>query len=246
MRVWKRWALPLLALLLTAAGALLPCAVSAVQDVRVESAPEIRQFDPVNLTLQEGSGVQETLRLLSGSTSEMEWHGSARLTEGEAASAAREALRLLNESGILGLTPEALGTEEFTISTEPHIIMSMNESALSAIVWVCWIEEMSSNWIFIDDETGKMVRAFLFETMWPNANKAAAAYDSSLNQSTDTEEAAKVTEQWRVFLSEYYGMSFQDAELTADNYSTVSMLRFDGGEVRLELTAADGAMYFNA
>ena len=257
MRKLDRYLLPLLALLLTAAGAALPWVVSDLQDAQVERGPEARQFDPVNLTLQTGGGVQETLGLLAGSYSDLEWTGKTNLTAAEAASAAQEAVRFLNESGLTALTPETVGEEAFTISVEPHIIMSMTESSVSAIVWGCWIDELPENWIYIDDDTGKMVRTFLFDTAWfdrlvlaANAQSsggydnydAGLMYDAGLTAEAITRQA----ELWRTALSDYYGveLTFSESELSFDHYSSVFKLLCDGNELRLEMVA-DGAVYFN-
>ena len=245
MRVLKRWALPLLALLLTAAGAVLPWVVSGLQDARVERAPEARQFDPVNLTLQEGGGVQETLLLLAGSYSDLEWNGRTNLSGQEAADAAREAVRMLHTAGLYFLPPEDFGEDGLTVSVEPHIMMSMTESSVSAIVWICWIDQLPDNWIFIDDDTGKMVRAFLFDTETilydaADVNLSASGWEA------DPEAMAKLAEAWRECLSDYYGIEllFSESEALSDDYSLVFKLHCDGGELRLEI-AADGAVYFN-
>ena len=100
MKKVKRWGLPLLAALLTAAGAAGPYMISAIQDARAAGKSEIWAVDPVNLTLNSGA-VQETLRLLAGPTSELEWSGNTHLTPEEAGSAAEETLRLLAESGLV-------------------------------------------------------------------------------------------------------------------------------------------------
>lgn len=254
MRTLNRYLLPLLALLLTAAGAALPWVVSSLQDAQVERGPEARQFDPVNLTLQTGGGVQETLGLLAGSYSDLEWTGRTRLTAAEAASAAQEALRFLNGSGLTSLTPEGIGAEGFTFSTEPHIIMSMTESSVSAIVWCCWIDELPENWIYIDDDTGRMVRTFLFDTAWAGALPLLPSQSIGEDVSVDVggwakapESIVKLAELWRAALSDYYGveLTFSESEVSADYYSSVFKLLCDGNEIRLELVP-EGAVYFNA
>lgn len=245
MRVLKRWALPLLALLLTAAGAVLPWVVSGLQDARVERAPETRQFDPVNLTLQKGGGVQETLLLLAGAYSDLEWNGRTNLSGEEAADAAREAVRMLHTAGLYFLPPEDFEEDGLTVSVEPHITMSMTESSVSAIVWICWVDQLPETWIFIDDDTGKMVRTFLFDT------RAILYDDADANLSVsgwagDPESLTKLAELWRQTLSEYYGieLTFNESEVSADYYSSVFKLRCGEGELRLEMVA-DGAVYFN-
>lgn len=246
MKLLKKWALPLLTLLLTAAGAVLPWVVSGLQDARVERAPETRQFDPVNLTLQEGGGVQETLLLLAGSYSDLEWNGRTNLSGQEAADAAREAVRLLHRDGLYFLSPEDFGEDSLTVSVEPHIMMSMTESSVSAIVWICWIDQLPDNWIFIDDDTGKMVRAFLFDTGTILYDDADANLSVS-GWAGDPESLTKLAELWRQTLSEYYGieLTFNEAEVSADYYSSVFKLRCGEGELRLEMVA-DGAVYFNS
>ena len=245
MRVLKRWALPLLALLLTAAGAVLPWVVSGLQDARVERAPETRQFDPVNLTLQKGGGVQETLLLLAGAYSDLEWNGRTNLSGEEAADAAREAVRMLHTAGLYFPLPEDFGEDGLTVSVEPHIMMSMTESSVSAIVWICWVDQLPETWIFIDDDTGKMVRTFLFDTRTILYDDADANLSVS-GWAGDPESLTKLAELWRQTLSEYYGieLAFNESEVSADYYSSVFKLRCGEGELRLEMVA-DGAVYFN-
>jgi len=245
MKKVKRWGLPLLAALLTAAGAAGPYMISAIQDARAAGKSEIWAVDPVNLTLNSGA-VQETLRLLAGPTSELEWSGNTNLTSEEAGSAAEETLRLLAESGLVPLAPSAALEPDnggyVPVYTEPRLVMSMDESNLSAVVWICCVESMPGNWIFIDDETGKMVRTFLFVT---DAGQIVNQADSSWTQ--DPEQTFKTAEQWRVFLSEYYDMEmlFHESEQKNDNYSNVFNLNFDRGTVRLEFVW-DGDVYFNS
>ena len=248
MKKVKRLVLPLLAALLTAAGAAGPYMTSAIQDARVAGKSETWAVDPVNLTLNSGA-VQETLRLLAGSTSELEWSGNTNLTSEEAGSAAEEALRLMEESGLVTLVPAAMPDDGgyVPVYTEPRLIMSMDESNLSAVVWICCVESMPGNWIFIDDETGKMVRTFLFVT---DAGQIVNQADSSWTQ--DPEQTFKTAEQWRVFLSEYYDMEmlFSESEREEwddeeDWYSSLFTLSFDAGTARLELMR-DGDVYFNS
>ena len=250
MKKVKRWGLPLLAALLTAAGAAGPYMISAIQDARAAGKSEIWAVDPVNLTLNSGA-VQETLRLLAGPTSELEWSGNTHLTPEEAGSAAEETLRLLAESGLVPLAPSAALEPDnggyVPVYTEPRLVMSMDESNLSAVVWICCVESMPGNWIFIDDETGKMVRTFLFVT---DAGQIVNQADSSWTQ--DPEQTFKTAEQWRGFLSEDYDMEmlFSESEREEwddeeDWYSSLFTLSFDAGTARLELMR-DGDVYFNS
>ncbi len=250
MNKGKRWGLPLLAALLTAAGAAGPYMTSAMQDARVEGASEIWAVDPVNLTLNSGA-VQETLRLLAGSTSELEWSGNTNLTPEEAGSAAKETLRLLEERGLVTLVPDSILAPDaggyVPVYTEPRLVMSRDESNLSAVVWTCWIESMPGNWIFIDDETGKMVQTFLFA-----ADPGQTLNKAVIGWTQDPEQTFKTAEQWRVFLSEYYGMEMllgesvrEEWEDWEDWYSSIFTLSFDAGTARLTLLG-NGDVYFNS
>ncbi len=248
MKKVRRLVLPLLAALLTAAGAAGPYMTSAIQDARVAGKSETWAVDPVNLTLNSGA-VQETLRLLAGSTSELEWSGNTNLTSEEAGSAAEEALRLMEESGLVTLVPSVMPDDGgyVPVYTEPRLIMSMDESNLSAVVWICCVESMPGNWIFIDDETGKMVRTLLFVT---DAGQIVNQADSSWTQ--DPEQTFKTAEQWRVFLSEYYDMEMlfseseqEEWEDRGDWYSSRFTLSFETGTARLELMG-NGDVYFNS
>ena len=250
MKKVKRWGLPLLAALLTAAGAAGPYMISAIQDARAAGKSEIWAVDPVNLTLNSGA-VQETLRLLAGSTSELEWSGNTNLTSEEAGSAAEETLRLLAESGLVPLAPSAALEPDnggyVPVYTEPRLVMSRDESNLSAVVWTCWIESMPGNWIFIDDETGKMVQTFLFA-----ADAGQTLSKAVIGWTQDPEQTFKTAEQWRVFLSEYYGMEMllgesvrEEWEDWEDWYSSLFTLSFDAGTARLTLLG-NGDVYFNS
>ena len=250
MKKGKRWGLPLLAVLLTAAGAAGPYMTSAMQDARVEGASEIWAVDPVNLTLNSGA-VQETLRLLAGSTSELEWSGNTNLTPEEAGSAAKETLRLLEERGLVTLVPDSILAPDaggyVPVYTEPRLVMSRDESNLSAVVWTCWIESMPGNWIFIDDETGKMVQTFLFA-----ADPGQTLNKAVIGWTQDPEQTFKTAEQWRGFLSEYYGMEMllgesvrEEWEDWEDWYSSIFTLSFDAGTARLTLLG-NGDVYFNS
>ncbi len=250
MNKGKRWGLPLLAALLTAAGAAGPYMTSAMQDARVEGASEIWAVDPVNLTLNSGA-VQETLRLLAGSTSELEWSGNTNLTPEEAGSAAKETLRLLEERGLVTLVPDSILAPDaggyVPVYTEPRLVMSRDESNLSAVVWTCWIESMPGNWIFIDDETGKMVQTFLFA-----ADPGQTLNKAVIGWTQDPEQTFKTAEQWRGFLSEYYGMEMllgesvrEEWEDWEDWYSSIFTLSFDAGTARLTLLG-NGDVYFNS
>ena len=245
MKKVKRLVLPLLAALLTAAGAAGPYMISAIQDARAAGKSEIWAVDPVNLTLNSGA-VQETLRLLAGPTSELEWSGNTHLTPEEAGSAAEETLRLLAESGLVPLAPSAALEPDnggyVPVYTEPRLVMSMDESNLSAVVWTCCVASMPHNWIFIDDETGKMVQTWLFA-----ADAGQTLSKAVIGWTQDPEQTFKTAEQWRVFLSEYYDMEmlFHESEQKNDNYSNVFNLNFDRGTVRLEFVW-DGDVYFNS
>ena len=250
MNKGKRWGLPLLAALLTAAGAAGPYMTSAMQDARVEGASEIWAVDPVNLTLNSGA-VQETLRLLAGPTSELEWSGNTHLTPEEAGSAAEEVLRLMEESGLVPLAPSAALEPDnggyVPVYTEPRLVMSMDESNLSAVVWTCCVASMPHNWIFIDDETGKMVQTWLFA-----ADAGQTLSKAVIGWTQDPEQTFKTAEQWRVFLSEYYGMEMllgesvrEEWEDWEDWYSSLFTLSFDAGTARLTLLG-NGDVYFNS
>ena len=231
MRRLRQWILPLLALLLTVTGAALPYAVSTLQDSTVEALRENRMLNDVSLTLMEGDGIQEVLHLLAGSANELEWMGKTNLTEEEVASAVKEILRQLYKSRLVGPEFQFI-PEDCSVYAEPHIIMSMDESDLSAVVWLCWLEEIPSNWFMIDDRTGKMVRICLNETALGDSisiyNKSAYLWV------TDQEKATQRAEQWRIFLSEYYGIEllFSDSEDYDDGYSMYFDLAFDAGGQR--------------
>ena len=155
------------------------------------------------------------------------------------------------ESGLVPLAPSAALEPDnggyVPVYTEPRLIMSMDESNLSAVVWICCVESMPGNWIFIDDETGKMVQTWLFA-----ADAGQTLSKAVIGWTQDPEQTFKTAEQWRVFLSEYYDMEmlFSESEREEwddeeDWYSSLFTLSFDAGTARLELMR-DGDVYFNS
>ena len=227
MRQLKKWALLLCTLLLTVLGAVLPHAVSAIQDANVENAAESRPFDPVNLRLVKGGGIQEVMQLLAGSVDEMEWPGNTRMTPEEAAEAAAYAVIRMYRSNLIRHLPGNF--TEMEISAQPHFVMSMNESSASAVLWICELEDMPGNFFYIDDETGKIVRAFM-DTLNLDMSVSMASTDA-VWASKGFEETVERLEQWRVFLSEYYGMELEFGDMWEydDGYSMYCTLSFDTG-----------------
>ena len=224
MKLLKKWALPLCALLLAAAGAALPYAAAAVQDAQVSHMRENRLLEEVNLTLQRGGETLDMLRLAAGPNLGMPWDGETRLTAEEAANAARTFAEKAAAAGMIPGWPEAIERGQMRqqiydedvqlyggIAVEPYLLVSQEESSLSGVFWSCWGDGLPSGNITIDDSTGMMVQMIL-----------------------STGVALAKARDWADFLSGYYGTSLtieDQQEYSSDVYAEYS-LSFPYGESR--------------
>ena len=137
MKRVKQYILPLLTVLLIAAGAAMPFAVSWVQDNRISGLQEEFPLSTVNLKLQQEDGVGPVLRLVSGNCNSIPWEEETKLTAQAAVEAAMAAAAELEAYGLL-----ASGTIERIRDKESWAepILLIGEDGSSALVWNCyWI-----------------------------------------------------------------------------------------------------------
>lgn len=237
MKLLKKWALPLCALLLAAAGAALPYAAAAVQDAQVSHMRENRLLEEVNLTLQRGGETLDMLRLAAGPNLGMPWDGETRLTAAEAANAARTFAEKAAAAGMIPGWPEAIERGQMRqqiydedvqlyggIAVEPYLLVSQEESSLSGVFWSCWGDGLPSGNITIDDSTGMMVQMIL----------STEVEDPAFSELKFSAAALEKARDWADFLSGYYGtaLTIEDQqEYSSDVYAEYS-LSFPYGESR--------------
>lgn len=198
MKRLKKCLLPLFTLLLVAAGAAMPFAVSYMQDAR-QTAPETRSFDPFRLTLREEVDLGRTLKLVAGSDYYIEENAESekdvRMTRMEVLSAAEELIKELTRFGLLDSAVSSLPT------FRPQILHA-NDESVSIPTWSMEWElpdEGSTLYVWMDDATGK---AFLISL-------PSERYTSKYVYNISSEAIYASAENWRAFLEDYYGTEVQ-------------------------------------
>lgn len=200
MRGMKRHILPLLTLLLIAAGAAMPFAVSWVQDGRIGALQEDFALNTVNLTFRQDGETSTALRLIAGEYVEVPWSGKTSMTGEEACQAALEAVTEMDRYGLL---PE--GALDYLMSVgrwaEPGLVIG--EDGTSALVWECyWAGGDFSCYLMIDDAGGKAVH-FLISTQF----------------FLDKADTYTLYELWSRFLTDYYDIEILSASRLLQGYS---------------------------
>lgn len=200
--------LALLTALLVIGGAVLPWAVSLGQDRYLESQEEVWVFDPVGLRLGDEPAVWPVLRLVAGDYEWLNWDGEMNLAEGDALGAALRSAAEMEEAGLLPPGASRAGTED--IWMERSLLVSGDVQSLSAVVWnISWSYEYGENEagfcnLLLDDSTGKMVQ-----------------FIGSILPFGEIEQVYACMENWRVFLSDYYGLEVEvlgEREFEVDAY----------------------------
>lgn len=184
--------LPLCMLLLLAAGALMPYAVSSLQDYRLAVQTESRPLDGIEFTLRKNGAVEQTLEILSAGYTQIMLQEGNNLTQQEAETAANEAMKLLAQEALL---PDFSVVERGKTPIVFAAISSSNRSE-SAIIWAYTFtgDGQSQCTIWIDDATKKLVYV-------------SYVVDDSVTFMTSTvEHQSKSPERWAAFLQEYYGL----------------------------------------
>ncbi len=171
----RHWVLPVITILLIGAGAVMPWAAARFQDLYGISAQEVLPFDAVSLTLRSGSETGSVLRLMSNMYDATEWPGETRMTEEEACMAAFDALREMDEFGLLEKgfwgpydyvekdwveILESLKKSQ-AYGAYPQLVIALDGS--SSIIWYCAWDGIDgpSYVLMVDDATGKAVTAHL-------------------------------------------------------------------------------------
>lgn len=198
MRRLKNALLVLLTLLLVAAGAVMPQAVSYIQDSYGPSLEESRSFDSFSLTLREEADLGRTLRLIAGSDyyiAEGEETADARMTRADVLTAAEELMKMLIQYGLV----------EHTTSSLPRIwpqTLCANDGSVSIPTWSLQWDMPTNLYVLMDDASGK---AFLISL-------PCMGYSEKYLAKNGWEPIYAQAENWRTFLAEYYGTDVRLAD----------------------------------
>lgn len=199
MRRIKNALLVLFTLLLVAAGAVMPAAVSYIQDSYGPILEESRSFDSFSLTLREEADLGRTLKLIAGSdyyVAEVQTSEHARLSEGQALDAAQEVLAELAQHGLLDGLPQELSTPDVWPQT---LVFSDGTDEIS--MWsISWHD--GPEYLWLDDAAGKAVMISV----------GCPSYSAKYIFNVDSEPIYAQAENWRQFLADYYGTEVQIAE----------------------------------
>lgn len=191
MRRLRRWRLPVLTLLLMAAGAAMPWAVFRAQDVYGENRQEERRLDSFSLTLREETDIlSRTLRIIQdGNYSMSDWAPSAKLTEEEALGAVQEVMELMADFGLVEpWVPENMANFQASLGA----VASIEDEGTSATMWMVYSENPLDgyNYFFwLDDASGKVLLVSV-----PIAHMEPM------------EDLYILMERWRQFIEVYYGV----------------------------------------
>lgn len=216
MRRIKPVLLVVLTGLLVVGGAAMPLVVSLGQDRYLESQEEVWTFDPVGLRLGDEPAVWPALRLVAGNYEWLNWDGEMNLAEEDALGAALGIAAEMEKAGLLLPGASQVSTEDMWV--ERSLLVSGDVQSLSAVIWnISWsyrCEEDGDGFcnLFLDDSTGKMVQVI-----------------GSMRPFEEIEQIYACMENWRGFLSDYYGLEVEvlgEREFAYDAYgASASTLR---------------------
>lgn len=236
MKSIKRKVLPLFTFLLIAVGAVMPFAVSWVQDNRISGLQESLTLNSVSLTLQQDADVSVALRLITGDYSIIPWKETTEEDTQKASDAAMSVITDMEEYGLLprGVIEVMKGMERWV---EPGLLIAQDGS--SVFVWKCYWScgDTPSYFILIDDLTGKPVQFLVKSPIL-----------------RDTEEAYVQFAKWSDFFEDYYGIEIASVqEETQELTYGVACYHFSFGAdlqnglepCELELRIYDGMAVFN-
>lgn len=196
MRRIKNALLVLFTLLLVAAGAAMPAAVSCIQDSYGSILEESRSFDSFSLTLREEADLGRTLKLVAESeyyVAEVQASEDASLSEGQALDAAHEVLTELAQHGLLDQLPQELSTPDVW----PQTLISMDGTDEIPMWSISWHNR--PEYIWLDDAAGKAVMISV----------GCPSYSAKYVFNVDSEPIFAQAENWRQFLADYYGTEVQ-------------------------------------
>lgn len=232
MRRLKNVLLVLFTLLLVAAGAAMPAAVSYIQDSYGPSLEESRSFDSFSLTLREEADLGRTLKLIAESdyyVEEARASEAAGLSEGQALDAAQAVLTELAKHGLLDRLPQELSTPDVW----PQTLISKDGTAEIPMWSVSWRGGPECLWL--DDAAGKAVMISM----------GCPSYSSKYVFNVDSEPIYAQAENWRQFLEDHYGTEVQIAgEEWFDTSVRFNLTFLLGGEREQAYFQMDLYIYF--
>ncbi len=210
MKILRTCGLLLLVSVLTAGGALLPYAVSRIQDRYVENQTEARSFEPVSLTLSEDGGLLLMLENMQQCMG-MSWQGDTHLTESEIAAAARDTVSALTDAGLIQVYAQRyllnrelleemdLERLEDLCDIYPMLMVSTTNADFSAVAWACHWHIGFEGLFILDDINGKVVSGSidLSESDYPVFGRTGYI---------DMEAFTKLAYSWQDFFAVYYEM----------------------------------------
>lgn len=224
MKRLKRYLLVLVTLLLVAAGAAMPFAVSSMQDARQVEA-EVRPFDSFSLTLKEEADLSRLLGAIASGAyyiNETPKTEDTALTQGLALAAAEDLLTQLVKYDLLKKETLAQFSDP---KVRPQMVIPVTytdtETDRAAAVlpgpdydpfpgdyieedgiptWTITWDQPDDCWIWLDDASGKAIYIQI-PSLWD-----LGKFDGS---DAYREEAYAVAENWRAFLSDYYSTEVQ-------------------------------------
>ncbi|MDE7245712.1 MAG: hypothetical protein K2O18_17305 [Oscillospiraceae bacterium] len=234
MKNFGKWLLLLLALALTAGGALLPYAVSYAQDRHVEAQSEARSFEPVRLTLLEDNSVMTLLEKLPECLG-TSWDGETHLTvKPGVITAARDTVSAMTGAGLIQAYAqkyplnrellEGMDLDRLYDLCDAFPMLMVGDGDFSAVVWVCYWH-MGFEGVFVfDDASGKLISASVNFDERSSFNFAQAGM-------VDSELFTMLAYEWRDFFAAYYGIG--DISVTVnqqtDGFVPEFLLQFKPG-----------------
>ena len=239
MRIVKRCLTVLATLLLVAAGAAMPFAASYMQDAR-QAGSEVWSFDPFRLTLKQEEDVSRVLEMITGMDyyiAETQHLTDARLSEGEALSAAEEILTVLIKQRLL--EDPKTWTDFPGPGVWPQTMMAWDNSIAVPTWVVSWQSDTQYIHIWLDDVSGKAFMISVPSPPKPNPLPKSAVENVYIEM-----------EAWRVFLENHYGVevqvSYEEWYDTAVKFNFSFLLGGEQTDLERRFYSLDLYMYFDA
>lgn len=246
MNALKKYAPPLLTLLLVLLGAAMPWLTAQIQDANIRGRQERLELNAVALTLRQDGNVGPVLRLLAEAHAQIFWDGETAMTEQEAHLAAVQTVQELTEAGLLSSESYILLMES-PCYLEPSLRIAGDGS--SALTWNCSWDCVVPCSIVLDDSTGKAVQFLVSDLPAEHSELVDGCPEPWLAE----EDGQAQLKGWSAFLQEYYGAEvLRIEEGSWDMYDTMSRsyrLWFDLGDGEdacgLELSFFEDLAFFN-
>ena len=235
MRRLKNGLLVALTLLLVTAGAVMPEAVSYLQDIYGANLEERLAFDSFSLTLRQESDLGGTLKLIAGAdyyVEEAKASEDIRLSEKDALEAAQDVLILLANHGLLD--KNAAGPRS-TPSVWPQTLISTDGTSAIPMWTVSWQD--NPEYVWLDDASGMAVMITV----------SCLSYSTQYIYNVTSEPIYAQAENWRSFLEDYYGTEVQITDEEWFDSAVRFALTFplgEGGDQEQPLFQMDLYIYF--